>query len=44
MDTACTGTTLRDFMRVTDLEPLPDDIIGRYDRPIERNALATASR
>ncbi len=31
VDCACTGTTLRDFVRCTTLERLPDDIIARYD-------------
>jgi hypothetical protein len=30
-DAACTGTTLRDFRRSSDLAPLPADIIDRYD-------------
>jgi uncharacterized protein with PIN domain len=32
LDSACTGTTLRDFLRASDLEPLPDEIVGMYDR------------
>jgi len=31
VDSECTGTTLRDFLRASDLEPLPDDIIALYD-------------
>ena len=31
VDTAATGTTLRDFRRVDDLAPLPDDIVAIYD-------------
>jgi hypothetical protein len=31
VDSAATGTTLRDFMRGTDLSRLPDDIISLYD-------------
>jgi hypothetical protein len=30
-DAACTGTTLRDFRRGSDMAPLPADIIDRYD-------------
>lgn len=30
VDAECTGTTLGDFMRASDLEPLPDDIVARY--------------
>jgi hypothetical protein len=31
VDSECTGTTLRDFLRASDLEPLPEDVIARYD-------------
>jgi hypothetical protein len=31
VDSAATGTTLRDFMRATDLSRLPEDIISLYD-------------
>ena len=30
VDSECTGTTLGDFVRASDLEPLPDDLIDRY--------------
>ena len=30
-DSDCTGTTLRDFRRCSDLAPLPADLIERYD-------------
>ena len=30
IDAACTGTTLGDFVRASDLEPLPDDVIESY--------------
>ena len=30
-DSLCTGTTLRDFMRCTDLQRLPDELITPYD-------------
>ena len=33
LDSECTGTTLRDFARASDLEPLPEDVIAAYDRP-----------
>jgi hypothetical protein len=36
VDAACSGTTLRDFMRASDLEPLPDALIEAYRRPRER--------
>lgn len=31
VDCACTGTTLRDFLRCTTHERLPDDIVAKYD-------------
>jgi hypothetical protein len=31
IDSECTGTTLRDYLRVTDLEHVPDEIVARYD-------------
>lgn len=31
LDSACTGTTLRDFLRIDDLEPLPEEIVTLYD-------------
>ena len=30
-DEQCTGTTMRDYLRVTDLAPLPDEVIRLYD-------------
>jgi hypothetical protein len=30
VDAACTGTTLGDFVRASDLEPLPEDVIESY--------------
>jgi hypothetical protein len=32
IDSECTGTTLRDFLRASDLEPLPADVIATYDK------------
>jgi hypothetical protein len=32
VDSECTGTTLRDFLRASDLAPLPEEIIAAYDR------------
>ena len=32
LDSECTGTTLRDFLRASDLAPLPEDVIAAYDR------------
>jgi hypothetical protein len=40
VDSECTGTTLGDFLRASDLEPLPEALIDRYR---ERSAsLSTA--
>ncbi|MCS6926683.1 MAG: hypothetical protein NZ578_12355 [Candidatus Binatia bacterium] len=30
-DEACTGTTMRDYLRVTDLTHVPDDLVALYD-------------
>jgi hypothetical protein len=32
VDSECTGTTLRDFVRASDLAPLPEEVIERYSR------------
>ncbi|HTP26176.1 MAG TPA: hypothetical protein VMK12_11010 [Anaeromyxobacteraceae bacterium] len=31
VDSHCTGTTLRDYLRATDLAPLPEDLVHLYD-------------
>lgn len=31
VDSECTGTTLGDFLRVTDLSPLPEELVAAYD-------------
>jgi hypothetical protein len=31
VDAECTGTTLGDFLRASDFEPLPEEIIAKYD-------------
>jgi hypothetical protein len=33
IDSECTGTTLGDYLRASDLEPLPEDVIAKYSRP-----------
>jgi hypothetical protein len=40
VDSECTGTTLRDFLRASDLEPLPEDVIAMNDR---RSGVAAAA-
>jgi hypothetical protein len=32
VDAECTGTTLRDFVRASDLAPMPEEIVERYSR------------
>jgi hypothetical protein len=51
VDSECTGTTMRDYLRVTDLAPLPDEVIRLYDdetnaegKLVYRNAPETAER
>lgn len=39
VDSACTGTTMRDYLRATDLSHIPDDIIRLYDDGTEREGL-----
>jgi len=41
VDSACTGTTMGDYLRVTDLAHLPGDLIEAYDR--EPSALSIAA-
>lgn len=45
IDSRSTGTSLRDFMRVSDLTRLPDDVIAPYDKGVSKEVLkyATAS-
>lgn len=45
LDSECTGTTLRDFLRASDLEPLPEDLIVAHEerRPVA-NTGAPAQR
>jgi hypothetical protein len=42
VDSHCTGTTMRDYLRVGDLERLPDDVIARYDEGVPDELLAHA--
>jgi hypothetical protein len=41
VDSECTGTTLRDFKRASDLKSLPEDVIDAYDK--RRGVTAAAS-
>jgi hypothetical protein len=36
IDSACTGTTLRDYLRGTDLQHIPEDVVIDYDTPPQR--------
>jgi hypothetical protein len=38
VDASCTGTTMRDYLRASDLEPIPAEIVAKYDRPRSRAA------
>jgi hypothetical protein len=42
VDSHCTGTTLRDYLRVSDLERLPDDLIAEYDAGVNPEILKYA--
>ena len=44
VDSACTGTTLGDFVRASDLEPLPEDLIDRYSGRARARRRARRSR
>lgn len=39
VDASCTGTTLRDFLRASDLERFPDDVIALYDQSGARDGV-----
>jgi hypothetical protein len=39
-DSAATGTSLRDFLRVTDFAPIPEDIIAAYDEGVPEGGVA----
>ena len=44
IDSACTGTTLGDFLRASDLSPLPEEVIATYDKQPDLASAASASR
>jgi hypothetical protein len=39
-DGASTGTSLRDFLRVADFAPLPEDIVAGYDDGVPAGGVA----
>lgn len=44
LDSACTGTSLADFLRGTDLTSLPDDVLALYYDGTEQNFVPSPSR
>jgi hypothetical protein len=42
VDSWCTGTTMRDYLRVSDLERLPDHVIAPYDEGVPEDLLEYA--
>jgi len=42
VDSKCTGTTMRDYLRVSDLERLPADVIAKYDEGVDEDLLEYA--
>jgi hypothetical protein len=42
VDSKCTGTTMRDYLRVSDLERLSADVIARYDEGVDEALLEYA--
>ena len=42
VDSDCTGTTMRDYLRVSDLERLPEDVIAPYDDGVPEELLEYA--
>jgi hypothetical protein len=41
VDSECTGTTLRDFVRASDLAPLPDEVVEMYASGVRAEGQAT---
>jgi hypothetical protein len=39
-DSASTGTSLRDFLRVADFAPLPEEVVARYDDGVPADGVA----
>ena len=42
VDSQCTGTTMRDYLRVSDLERLPADVVAPYDAGVPDELLQYA--
>lgn len=43
IDSACTGTTLRDYIRASDFEHLPEDAVALYDDGTEAGFVSSPS-
>jgi hypothetical protein len=43
IDSACTGTTLRDFLRLSDLARLPEEVVALYDDGVPEDGVAVYS-
>jgi hypothetical protein len=43
VDSACTGTTMRDYLHATDLSHIPDSVVAMYDDGTERDGLLVYS-
>jgi hypothetical protein len=43
VDSSCTGTTLRDYLRGTDLAHIPEELVAAYDTPPKDGAAASSS-
>jgi len=43
VDSHCTGTTLRDYLRGTDLSHIPDDLVAMYDTPDTMSSASAAN-
>ena len=39
-DSASTGTSLRDFLRVADFAPIPEDVVATYDDGVPEGGMA----
>ena len=43
VDSECTGTTLRDYLRGTDLSHIPENLVAMYDTPDTGTAISAAN-
>ena len=40
VDSRCTGTTMRDYLRVSDLARLPEEVVALYDDGVPEGGIA----